>query len=257
MDPYLEHPDLWPDVHLGLIAALRDSLAPRLRPKYRVAIEKRAYLAEPEGLALVGRPDVSVLGVDTARSGSQHGHGPSSVSTIEPITVTLPMGEVVREGYLEVRDVLTGTVITVVEILSPSNKKLGEGRAVFESKRQRVLASATHLVEIDLLRGGQPMPTLEHKPPPGRYSILVSRSPARPAAKLYTFGVRDAIPPFSLPLASGDEEPAVDLGLILHSLYERAGYDLAVDYGREPEPALPPSDAEWADALLRSRGLRR
>jgi hypothetical protein len=257
MDPFLEHPDLWPDVHLGLIAALRDSLAPRLRPKYRVAIEKRAYFAEPEGLAFLGRPDVSVVARDTSRQRARHSDEPSSVSTAEPITVTLPMGEATREGYLEVRDVLSGDVITVLELRSPSNKKAGDGRAVFEAKRQRVLASATHLVEIDLLRGGQPMPTLEHEPAPGRYSILVSRSPMRPAAKLYSFSVRDAIPVFSLPLASGDEEPAVDLSGILHGLYGRAGYDLGVDYRREPEPALPPGGAAWADVLLRSAGLRR
>jgi len=101
------------------------------------------------------------------------------------------------------------------------------------------------------------MPTLEHEPVPGRYSILVSRSMSRPAAKLYRFGVRDAIPQFSLPLASGDEEPPVDLARILHDLYDRAGYDLAVSYGGEPEPVLPPTDAAWADTLLQSRGLRR
>ena len=60
MDPYLEHPRLWPDVHNGLIADLRNTLAPQLRPRYYVALEERTYLAEPAGLAFVSRPDVTV-----------------------------------------------------------------------------------------------------------------------------------------------------------------------------------------------------
>src|SRR5687768_8054447 len=99
MDPYLEHPDLWPDVHHGLIEALREFLAPLLRPKYRVAIEKRTYFAEPEGLALVGRPDLGVV------SGSEPGsaaprRGSSALIEHQPITVTVPVADVVKEGYL-------------------------------------------------------------------------------------------------------------------------------------------------------------
>ncbi|MEI7769214.1 MAG: DUF4058 family protein, partial [Chloroflexales bacterium] len=43
MDPYLEQPAIWPDFHNSLIVALRDDLAPRLRPRYYVAIEERTY----------------------------------------------------------------------------------------------------------------------------------------------------------------------------------------------------------------------
>ena len=62
MDPYLEHPGLWADVHHGLIEALRDALAPALRLRYRVAIEQRVYVANIESLFFLGRPNVSVLG---------------------------------------------------------------------------------------------------------------------------------------------------------------------------------------------------
>ncbi|MEB3829953.1 DUF4058 family protein, partial [Phormidium sp. CCY1219] len=43
MNPYLEQPDFWPEVHHLLISLLLESLVPQLRPKYRVAIEKRVY----------------------------------------------------------------------------------------------------------------------------------------------------------------------------------------------------------------------
>jgi hypothetical protein len=254
MDPFLEHPELWPDVHHGLIEALRESLAPRLRPKYRVAIEKRTYLAEPEGLVLVGRPDVSV--VEAQRRGSTlRPTGIDVASSVQPMTVPVPLPEVMGEARLEVRDVATSEVITAVEILSPANKRPGEGRRVYEVKRQRILASLTHLVEIDLLRGGECMPVMD-KPNHLAYGILVSRSEERPRAKLHAFRVREGIPSFPLPLRSGEAEPLVDVQSLLSALYDRAGYDLALDYRAEPLPPLADEDGTWADALLRTKGLR-
>ena len=43
MNPYLENPELWPEVHSRSIIAIADAIAPQLRPKYRVAVEKRVY----------------------------------------------------------------------------------------------------------------------------------------------------------------------------------------------------------------------
>ena len=60
MDPYLERASLWPNVHNSLIVALRDDLAPRLRPRYYVAVEERTVRLTPEDLAFTVRPDVAV-----------------------------------------------------------------------------------------------------------------------------------------------------------------------------------------------------
>lgn len=254
MDPFLEHPDLWPDVHHGLIEAVRDFLAPKLRPRYRVALEKRVYLSEPEGLVLLGRPDVAVVRGHRSADSSPPDGSPAATSA-QSVTVEVPMPEVVEEGYLEVRDVATGEVITALELLSPSNKRHGEGRRMYEIKRRRVLGSLTHLVEIDLLRGGDPMPVLSREIV-GRYRILISRSEERPKAMLHAFGVRDAIPGFLLPLRAGEVGPRVELRDLIGALYDRAGYDLAVDYTGEPVPPLEDEDAAWADRLLREKRLR-
>jgi hypothetical protein len=77
----------------------------------------------------------------------------------------------------------------------------------------------------------------------------VSRPHRRPKADLIAFGVRDPIPKFPLPLRRGEEEPMVDLGRVLHALYDRASYDLRIDYRREAVPPLPAPDAEWASGL--------
>jgi hypothetical protein len=65
--------------------------------------------------------------------------------------------------------------------------------------------------------------------------------------------VRDPIPTFALPLLPGDTEPTVDLGVVLHALYDRARFDLRLDYTRPPVPPLAGDDAAWARALMSSR----
>jgi hypothetical protein len=88
------------------------------------------------------------------------------------------------------------------------------------------------------------------------YRLLVSRGDRRPTATLYAFGVRQCIPLFPLPLQPGDQEPLVDIGSLLHDLYDRASYDLRLDYTGEPDPPFPAAEALWADQLLCQKGLR-
>ena len=120
------------------------------------------------------------------------------------------MPEEVRESYLEIREVGTGAVITTIEVLSPKNRRNGDGLTAYENKRRRILGSLTHLVEIDLLRSGTPMTTVT-APPSTHYQVLVSRSERRPQADLYACNLPDPIPPFPLPLKSGDSEVLIRL----------------------------------------------
>jgi hypothetical protein len=259
MDPYLEHPGLWPDVHNGLIAELRNALAPQLRPRYYVALEERTCLAEPAGLAFVSRPDVTVVGAPIpAVSRTAPGAALSmGVATLEPVIVELPIPEPVRETYLEVRLAQTHAVIAVLELLSPADKRAGEGRQQYERKRSQVLTTCTHWVEIDLLRGGDPMVVdTRGQNAVSHYRILISRSEHRPRAVLLPFNVRHLIPSFRLPLQPGDDEPLVDLNHLLHLLYDRAGYDLRINYQGPTDPPLEEQDAIWADGLLQAAGLR-
>jgi hypothetical protein len=177
------------------------------------------------------------------------------ISSVEPITVTLPMAEEVQERYLEIREIATGAVITAIEILSPKNKRVGEGKQAYERKRNQVLASLTHLVEIDLLRGGQPLPIIGATP--SDYRIIVSRSDQRPTAQLYAFNVRQEIPSFPIPLKPGEEEPLLNLQSVLRTVYERGRYYLAIDYTKSTQPSLGPDDLDWADGLLKEYQLRR
>jgi hypothetical protein len=149
---------------------------------------------------------------------------------------------------LEIREVGTGTVVTVGEVLSPKNKRSGEGRAKYDAKRQAVLSSTAHLVEIDLLRAGEAKPMAGGVP--SDYRILVSRADRRPAAELYPFNLRDALPRFLLPLYSGDQEPIVDLQDLLEQVYQEAALELAIDYSTQPIPPVSESDFQWIQGLL-------
>lgn len=252
MDPYLERPGLWPNIHSRLIVAIGDELVPVLRPRYYVAIEERTVLLGPDDLALTFRPDVTVA--RSSRPVEAAGRLPTA-GLPGVVTVELPMLEEVREVYLEIREVGTDRVITVIEVLSPTNKLPGMGRRQYEQKRLSLLGTLTHLVEIDLLRAGEPMPMLG-APPPSDYRILVSRGERRPQADLAPFSVRQPVPPVPIPLQPGDSEPLLDLNRILHTQYERAGLDLRIDYRQVAEPPLQGEDATWVDALLRQAGLR-
>jgi hypothetical protein len=251
MDPYLERSDVWPDVHNRLIVALADYLAPRVRPRYYVSIEQRVYKQEPGGLSFFGRPDVAVV----AEPAVAYQVAPTmDLRPVSVITVELPVPDILRETYLDVKD-SDGEIITCLEILSRANKVPGRGRSMYEHKRRWVLESRTHLVEIDLLRGGVPMAAAGD----GRgmhYRILVSREERRPKADLLPFTVRHPIPDFVLPLQRGDEDVTVPLNTLFHDLYDRAGYDLRIDYRSDPEPPLEGDDTAWAGALLCEAGLR-
>jgi hypothetical protein len=253
MDPYLERAELWPDVHNRLIVALADYLAPRVRPRYYVSIEQRTYRQESGGLRFTGRPDVAVV----AEPAVAYRNAPTvEPPPVRPITVELPVPDILREIYLDVKD-SAGELITCLEILSPANKAPGASRLMYERKRDWVLDSRTHLVEIDLLRGGLPMEMFgAGNGQETHYRVLVSREERRPLAELLPFTVRHAIPDFPLPLCRGDEDVVVSLNTLFHELYDRAGYDLRINYRADPEPPLGGDDVAWADVVLRQAGLR-
>jgi hypothetical protein len=151
-----------------------------------------------------------------------------------------------RETFLTVRDRLSREIVTVIELLSPSNKRSGENRGRYLSKRADILVSPAHLVEIDLLRGGKPMPAEER--PECTYSILVSRADDRPSAGFWPIRLVDTLPIIPVPLR-GEQPPAqLDLRAIIDRVYEEAGYRYYL-YDNPPDPPLTGSDAEWAEAL--------
>jgi hypothetical protein len=240
MDPYLEHPSVWPDVHNSLIVAIANALSPKLAPKHYARIEERTYDLTIDETSFVGRPDLAVL---TSRPEQPQNILP--LGDVDVLEVTIPIHDELTESYLEIRSTHNHIVVTVMELLSPANKLSAEGRTAYLRKRSRILASETHLVEIDLLRAGETMP-LEKKVR-SDYRILIAHEDR---GRLFPFSLRKKIPPFNLPLLPGDPQPLVELNDILHDVYARARYDLSLDYNQPPAPPLNESDTAWAKDLI-------
>jgi len=251
MDPYLESPHLWPDAHNRLANICAEQLATLLAPKYIAELNTQIVIDrtwdEPvERKAAL--PDVAVT-----RPG-QMASDPAATSAPPPIRLRVPMPVPVRlvSVYIRLRE--GEQLVTVMEILSPVNKRPGEGRQAYLEKRAALLESSVHLVEIDLLRQWPRMP-LEGSLPPADYLIVVSNAYERPVCDVWPIGLRQPLPVFPIPLLRPDPDVPLDLGQALRTAYTRARYDLRLDYTQPPSPVLAPEDAAWAAALLAQSGI--
>ncbi|MFA0757703.1 MAG: hypothetical protein KEFWMYNX_000862 [Candidatus Fervidibacter sp.] len=248
MDPYLEAPAGWQEFHHLFIAGIQEALVPKVRPRYAVHIERYVYLTALDAEATRLHPDVSV-----AQTSPEAPRTESAVVTLTETTtailVPLPVIEEVRHYFLEIRELTTQRVVTVIEMLSPFNKRLGDGRTEYLKRRNAILNSDAHLIELDLLREGERMPM--GKPlPPADYYAIVSRSYRRPMAEVYAWTVRQKMPTIPVPLLWGEPDVPLDLQAVLTTVYERAGYDYRLPYQRDPEPPLRAEEAEWARELI-------
>jgi len=153
-----------------------------------------------------------------------------------------------------IRDVERKKMVTVLEILSPVNKQ-GPGRKKYLRKRQHILGSATHLVEIDLLRWGKRMP-LDGKYPSGASLVVLSRANRRPRAEVWSVPLDQPLPTVPVPLLRSDPDASLNLQEILTHVYDSGRFRLMIDYRRTPMIPLSEKDSEWADQILHSKGLR-
>jgi Protein of unknown function (DUF4058) len=252
MDPYLEQPTFWSSFHFRLIGAMASAIAPRILPKYYIEVETRTYSEDTDPELLVGIPDAVVFAASENRKLPEQATDETASVALQnrPQPVRLPIGLEVRERYLEVREIGTDSVITVIEVLSPKNKRTGKGRIAYEEKRQRVLNSTAHLVELDLLRSDVPMPMIGAAES-WDYRILISRSEQRPMADLYGFNLQEPIPSFPLPLKPEDIGLDVNLQPLMAEIYDEAGYQYRLGYQRSvPLPRLSLEDQQWVDQIL-------
>jgi hypothetical protein len=257
MDPYLETPAYWPDVHNSLITALREQIQPNLSPNYLAIITPHVLyesleVATPRAIV----PDIAVSRIGHAEDQAE---GDVAVAIAPPAdaTLVLPFAFPTRYHRIEIRTVAGERLVTVIELLSPANKRPGEeGADVYDRKRRDLTQSRIHLVEIDLLRAGT-RPRLFGERPDAPYYVTVSRSLFYPRANLWPISLRAKIPVVPVPLEPPDADVPLDIGAALARIYDGARYDLRVDY-RQPPPApdLSSEDAEWLNERLVQAGKR-
>ena len=251
MDPYLEDPQIWEGFQSRFIVYLADHLQPQIRPRYIASVERRVVVEAPLGERRPIIPDVWV-----GRTRRTEASAATSIAEIdEPEIVRVP-GLEVHQSFVEILDTATGLrVVTVIEVLSPSNKYHGPGRDLYLTKQAEVLRSSVHLVEIDLLRTGPHVLSVpEHVARARRpydYLACVNRAVGvRDEFELYPRRLRERLPRMPIPLAAGDPDAALDIQAVLDYAYEQGAYRDQLRYDRSAHPPLAPEDAVWASELI-------
>jgi hypothetical protein len=244
MNPYLEQDDVWHDFHEKALPAIAEQLVRQVVPAYIVKIDEHIYVHElpPEPRRWLGRPDV-LLATEPASASARIGMGLLEA----PAQVRLPAQDVERLAFVEIRDRKSRELITVVELLSPSNKRSGGDREQYLSKRETILGGRVNLVELDLLRGGRPMPMTGR--PDCDYAVLVSRPDDRPNAGFWPIRLRDPLPVIPIPLRPEDGDARLELQELIHRVYDASGYEYYI-YRESPDPPLTPVDAAWASQFV-------
>lgn len=256
MDPYLELPSLWPDVHHRLVTVLCDHLQAQIVPRYVAQITPYVTLEQieiaPTRRAIV--PDVGVYERGTFEQSSG-----TVVADAPPLLGTATMEIPTRYARIEIRAVNDERLVTAIELLSLVSKRPGADAAdAYEKKRQELFMNGVHLLEIDLLRGGRRPTLIRPSPlPADLYFVFLSRTERWPEIGIWPCDLRKPLPNVPVPLRHPDPDAVLNLTAVLQQVYRNARYDLQVDYRDDPPPPeLNTDDAAWLDARLRERGLR-
>jgi hypothetical protein len=202
MNPYLEDANLWPVLHRELVASLEQQLGPGLANRYYSQIGQRRYsISDPPTL-----------------SGEQQTHKAEFA-----------------EEFIEIRNRQDGSLVTLVEVLSPANKTTSVGRAPYLEKRKEALAEKAGVVEVDLVLQGQPtFPYSRDGLPEFDYSVTVIRGTSPERYEIYTASLDKRLPKFKVPLAADDRDALIDLQEVFARAFDRGNFDVQIDYDRDP-----------------------
>jgi hypothetical protein len=250
MDPYLEQ--FWPDVHARLILYACDQLEAQLPDNLIARVEERVVFEAEDDEPRAAYPDVKVT--------ERHGASGKAVAVVsqpdaaEPTIVEYE--EPANETYLNILEAGPGQrLVTVLEVLSPSNKLPGETQRQYRRKQQELRDAGVSLVEIDLLRRGQRVLSLPAARIPRRvrttYQACVRRGWQTSTFEVYPVPLRSVLPSIRIPLREQDQDIRLDLQSILEQAYRKGRYHLTINYQEPPEPPLAGEDAKWGRTLIR------
>ena len=258
MNPYLQRH--WPDVHVTLIGHCRDALNDLLPPDLIARAEQQVGIGGDEDVGerpTRATPDVRVW---QPSSDAESDDGGVAVMAAPPPRVKvapmrLRLDSPRKRRWLEIREADGGRLVTVVEFLSPANKR-GRGRREFVRKRNRLLRGRVNVVEIDLTRGGPWRRLFGGMSLPAaaaatyRVAIFVPARGGRFVPWLHPMPLREPLAEITIPLRR--KEPPVKLALqpLVDRAYHGGRYGRTTDYAKPPDPPLSADDAAWAGSLL-------
>jgi hypothetical protein len=229
MDPYLEG-EMWVEFQHTFVHKISQQLLPIVRPKYVALLAKR-YCTEP-----------FVLDGNDA-------FGAGLVGLAQPIMDDVPVLSI------EIRDVAERRLVTLIEILSPVNKR-GEGEREYAQRRLELMQTNTHLLEIDLLCQGRRIQLLQ-EPPPAPYYIYLSRAQRRPYTQVWALPLQRPLPTIPVPLLPPDPDVPLDLQAAMTDCFTLVGYEDLLDYSAKPPAGLTEEEKTWVVEALQKQGFRR
>lgn len=222
MDPYLEHPTLWPAFQHQLLACLYQILLPGLVDRYRARVGTRCYVSEMPLFTSIIRDEYS-------------------------------------EEFIEIRTRSDNKLVTLLEVVSPANKTTAAGRQAYLDKRREAVLQRAGVVEIDLVLQGKPTLTYSRDGlPEFDHAVSVTRATAPDRYEIYTATIQKRLPKFKLPLSPDDRDTLLDLQAAFTRAYDLGGFAAQIDYKSPPPPDVPLSDAyqAWIDDLLKQMKAR-
>lgn len=247
MDPYIKQSRLWVDFHNRLADEISAHLNQEIRPAYfaRLTPFVTYEVVEIAQSHLRGiRPDVDVM------QRPDHTAAGGGVAVLERNEIAAAQSKIVVDPAVElmsveIRGAENELLVTTIEILSPVNKLRGhQGYLDYERKRRELLYSPVHLIEIDFLRGGEPVPSAP-------YYVTLSRAEQRPRATVWPIPLNAHLPDVPVPLQAPDPDVLLRLDEIVDEVYERGGYDAQIDYRQPPPPPpLTGQEVAWVEQLL-------
>ena len=255
MDPYLE--PRWSDVHVKLIGFIGEALQELLPRDLRARSEECILPEEESGGERNYRADVAVVSV-----GREHPISPGAGAAVvaEPLIVEFEAASPLFHRFVQIIDITSGNkVITVIEVLSPWNKKAGRLNREYRQKLEDYAAAGVSVVEIDLLRGPRSrLRVTESEVPIDRaapYFVCIRRGWSHTEKwEVYSVPLRQPIPAIPVPLRQSEPDIVLDLQPLIERVYRAGGHD-DIDYSQPLDPPLSEEDQKWADEIIRSAGI--
>jgi hypothetical protein len=252
IDPFLEDQGFWPDFHHTFLSCCRDALYDRMPENYEARIGERFSLfeAEYEKPRLI-EPDVAIVGRREGRSPAASSTATAGPLMLEPVMVPIAMTVIAKERqtWIEVRRMPERELVTVIELLSPTNKG-GHGRREYIDRRNAILDQPVHLVELDFLLGGRRLP-MGGELPPGDFYAVVTRADRRPSSAVYAWSIRQPLPLIPIPLKAPDPDVPLDLSAVFATTYARGRYAQWVQYASPLNLPFESGDnKEWVDEIV-------
>ena len=249
MDPYIESPELWSDFHNNLASEMQAYLNRHIQPRYFARLTPYVtYEVVEVGQVYGVRPDVGVWHLESASGMASAGAATVTPAPVESlVALEIPL----RLQRVTIRTTARQQLVTVIEILSPVNKRPGhQAYLAYRRKRRDLLRTEVHLLEIDLLRGGE-RPPLERPVPAAAYYVTLSRAERRPRVDVWPIPLWERLPVLPVPLLDPDPDVPLDLGVAVASVYERGAYAPQIDYRLPPPPpALSRAESDWLAGFL-------